>query len=230
MLVLILMGFICCSTIESVEEEISDFVQDVMSCADIPGLTLSVVKEGQDFMAAGFGVSELDNMTPVTNQTLFLLASVTKAMTGNQMHCKKRIKCTMYRYVAYVLQPYITGVTAAIALAQSEDNLTWRDSVHDFLESRGVDFFFNDSLRTDLVNLRDLFGHRYSYIYISMHHSRYINTKLTFIIPSCLKCSELDSPSTIPSACTATTYRKRCTACSSFRLSTTSETITSSTT
>ena len=61
---------------------------DVTECASIPGLTLSVVMEGRDFVAKGYGVRDLTVTLPVTNETLFLLASVTKAMTGIVLHLR----------------------------------------------------------------------------------------------------------------------------------------------
>lgn len=117
------------------KELIDEFIESAMECASIPGLTLSVVKDGQNFMAEGYGVKDLIERGPATNETLFLLASVTKAMTG---------------------------VTAAIVLKNEAENdaLTWRTPVQSFLASVGKEFYFNDTLRSQLVNLRDLFGHR----------------------------------------------------------------------
>ena len=65
-------------------ELIDDFVAQAMDCANIPGLTLSVVKDNDDFIAKGYGFRNLTELEPVTNETLFLLASVTKAFTGKR--------------------------------------------------------------------------------------------------------------------------------------------------
>ena len=90
-LVVLFIAFTC-SVAQLTDEEIlsaiDDFVDDVTECASIPGLTLSVVKEGRDFVAKGYGVRDLTVRLPVTNETLFLLASVTKAMTGIVLHLR----------------------------------------------------------------------------------------------------------------------------------------------
>ena len=39
----------------------------------------------QVFLTKGYGVRDLDTLEPVTEQTLFLLASVTKALSGVSM-------------------------------------------------------------------------------------------------------------------------------------------------
>ena len=67
---------------DEIRQRIDEFIEQAMQCASIPGITLSVVKDNQDFMAKGYGVQDLVEQERVTNETLFLLASVTKAMTG----------------------------------------------------------------------------------------------------------------------------------------------------
>ena len=63
-----------------------------------------------------------------------------------------------YEQVASLL----TGVTAALVIKNlaNPDLLSWRTPVRDFLLTVDEDFYFNDTLRSQRVNLRDLFGHR----------------------------------------------------------------------
>ena len=44
-----------------------------------PGISVSVVKDGQIVMAKGYGVADITTKRPVTNQTLFEIASMSKA-------------------------------------------------------------------------------------------------------------------------------------------------------
>ncbi len=49
----------------------------------IPGMAIAIVKDGKIVLSQGFGVSDIKNDTPVTNQTLFGIGSTTKAFTAN---------------------------------------------------------------------------------------------------------------------------------------------------
>lgn len=45
----------------------------------IPGLTVSVVKDGQTLFAKGYGVTSVSGAKPVTSKTLFQIGSLSKA-------------------------------------------------------------------------------------------------------------------------------------------------------
>lgn len=47
-----------------------------------PGLTISVVKDGKLLFAKGYGVTSTSSRTPVTNETLFQIASMSKAFAA----------------------------------------------------------------------------------------------------------------------------------------------------
>src|SRR6266478_424424 len=53
-----------------------------MSASGIPGLSVAVVLSGQHVWSKGFGFADLENNVPVTSQTLFRLASVSKPITA----------------------------------------------------------------------------------------------------------------------------------------------------
>ncbi|QJW90316.1 serine hydrolase [Spirosoma taeanense] len=57
------------------------YVETVRKQWDIPGLSITVVKDGQVIFAKGYGVRELAKPDLVDTQTLFACASTTKAMT-----------------------------------------------------------------------------------------------------------------------------------------------------
>ena len=62
-------------------EDISSFINTVMSCRRIPGMNLVVVNKDKVLMSKGFGFSNLDTNQRVTSDTLFPIASTTKAFT-----------------------------------------------------------------------------------------------------------------------------------------------------
>lgn len=57
------------------------YVETVRRQWDIPGMSITVVKDGRVLFAKGYGVRELGKPEPVDTQTLFACASTTKAMT-----------------------------------------------------------------------------------------------------------------------------------------------------
>lgn len=53
-----------------------------MSLEDIPGLAASIVKDGQVVWKAAYGMANIENNTPVTLETEFTLASISKLFTA----------------------------------------------------------------------------------------------------------------------------------------------------
>ena len=58
------------------------YVQQAVRDWRVPGLTVTVVKDGRVLLKKGYGVREADKSEPVNSQTLFAMASTTKAMTA----------------------------------------------------------------------------------------------------------------------------------------------------
>ncbi|XP_067661436.1 uncharacterized protein [Haliotis asinina] len=81
------------------------FVDDVMRCRQIPGLTLSVVK-GNETWTRGFGQADIEQGVNVTKDTLFGIGSVTKAFTSTLL---------------------------AMMIDESNGRLTWTSKVKDVL-------------------------------------------------------------------------------------------------
>ena len=63
-------------------EHLKKDVVHLMDQGDIPGLTLVVVREGQEPVIEGLGVADLDSGEKVTGDTLFQLASCSKSFTA----------------------------------------------------------------------------------------------------------------------------------------------------
>ncbi|PYZ96444.1 hypothetical protein CR205_12035 [Alteribacter lacisalsi] len=57
-------------------------LEEMMKNEPIPGLAVSVVKDGQVMMAKGFGVKNRDSQEPVTERSLFHMASVSKTFAA----------------------------------------------------------------------------------------------------------------------------------------------------
>ena len=61
------------------------YVSRVMQTFSVPGVGLAIVKDGKVLMAKGYGVRKLGELSPVDAQTLFSIASNTKAFTATAL-------------------------------------------------------------------------------------------------------------------------------------------------
>ncbi len=61
---------------------IDALVRRTMTESRIPGLALAVVRRGEVLLKKGYGVAELENRTPVTDETMFLSGSLGKQFTA----------------------------------------------------------------------------------------------------------------------------------------------------
>ncbi|KRA45150.1 serine hydrolase domain-containing protein [Pseudoxanthomonas sp. Root630] len=62
-------------------EALKQFVEDARQQFDVPGVAIGIVQDGKVMLAAGFGVRALGKPEKVDSETLFMIASNTKAMT-----------------------------------------------------------------------------------------------------------------------------------------------------
>ena len=63
-------------------QKIEQFVEDQREMNQIPGISLVIVEKGKTVYQEGFGYANVKKKTPVTSNTLFELASTSKAFTG----------------------------------------------------------------------------------------------------------------------------------------------------
>lgn len=61
---------------------LEDTVSKFMASTSAPGIAAAVVLNGEEVWAEGFGMADLENNVPVTPQTLFRLASISKPITA----------------------------------------------------------------------------------------------------------------------------------------------------
>ena len=67
---------------EATVAKIESIANVAMAKSEVPGMAVCVVKDGQMVYAKGFGVAELGTDRPITPQTAFKAASVTKTLTA----------------------------------------------------------------------------------------------------------------------------------------------------
>lgn len=131
----------------STQIKIDNVVQTGIQCRGNPGLALSIVKNGQVLLSKGYGVTDLDSQQPVTADTRFQIASLTKAFTS-----------------------------ALLTTILEENHMSVSTNVRK-VSGLPDDFAFNNTLRTAYATLEDLLSHRTgiprnNYLRLSADHSR----------------------------------------------------------
>ena len=111
--------------------DLDAYVQRVMKEFEVPGLALAIVKDGKVVVAKGYGVRKLGEPAPVDENTLFGIASNTKAFTA-----------------------------ASLALLVDEGKVSWDDQVIKHLpEFRVADpYVTNELMVRDLLSHRTGLG------------------------------------------------------------------------
>lgn len=61
---------------------LDSFVQDFISCREVPGLSIAIVRDNQTFLSKGYGFADVENHIAVSNDTLFGVCSLSKAFTA----------------------------------------------------------------------------------------------------------------------------------------------------
>ncbi|MCP3101144.1 serine hydrolase [Myxococcus sp. K15C18031901] len=94
------------SLAQSLPPDLDATMERTLKTFDVPGVALAVVKDGKVVLAKGYGVRKLGDAAPVTADTLFAIASNSKAFTA-----------------------------AAVAMLVDEGKLSWDDRVVDHVPS-----------------------------------------------------------------------------------------------
>lgn len=66
-------------------DSIDQFMNREMARWQIPGAAIAIVKDGQILISKGYGMTDLENGHPVNDETLFMIASNSKAFTGTSL-------------------------------------------------------------------------------------------------------------------------------------------------
>jgi len=86
----ILVVFLCCALTHAEDAKLpaakrsamENAISKFMSANSIPGIAAAAVVNGEEVWSEGFGMADLENSVPVTPQTLFRLASISKPITA----------------------------------------------------------------------------------------------------------------------------------------------------
>jgi CubicO group peptidase (beta-lactamase class C family) len=68
-----------------IRDSLDSYIQRGMKQWQIPGLAITIVKDGKVVFSKGYGVTELGRTDPVNENTLFIIASNTKLFTGTAL-------------------------------------------------------------------------------------------------------------------------------------------------
>jgi CubicO group peptidase (beta-lactamase class C family) len=75
-------GFASASNTPLDEKSVDVLVESAMSNFQVPGVAVGIIKDGKVVLSKGYGVRENGKPSPVTPETLFSIASVSKAFTA----------------------------------------------------------------------------------------------------------------------------------------------------
>jgi CubicO group peptidase (beta-lactamase class C family) len=96
-------------------KDLDAYVERVRKEFEVPGLALTIVKDGKVFVAKGYGVRKLGEPAPVDSRTLFGIASNTKAFTATALALlveegKIEWDAPVVRYLPWfqLADPYVT--------------------------------------------------------------------------------------------------------------------------
>ncbi len=79
---LLLTGALPAISAELTEQELDNIVEKAMNTFDIPGIAVGILKDGEIQHLKGYGVREIGNDAPVDGDTLYAIASNSKAFTA----------------------------------------------------------------------------------------------------------------------------------------------------
>jgi CubicO group peptidase (beta-lactamase class C family) len=173
-LIVLLQLFAYAQTLDDKLKEIDAYAQNVMNTWKRPGMAIAVVKDDKQVFAKGYGVRELGKQEPVDADTLFAIASNSKAFTAAALAIlvdEKKVawddKVSKYLPDFQMYDPWVTS------------ELT----VRDLLSHRvGLDTFSGDLLWYETTYTDDQILGRVKYLKpVSSFRTRYGYQNLMFI-------------------------------------------------
>ena len=81
-LLITLSGLLLACSGYSQTEDMDAFLKSKMQQRNIPGMQIAIVKDGEIVKLGNYGFANLQDSVPVTENTIFILNSITKAFTG----------------------------------------------------------------------------------------------------------------------------------------------------
>lgn len=156
---------VCCCCIFVRADEADDVVRTWMAARQIPGAALIVVKEGKIVKAGNYGYANLPNKTPVTDSTVFEIASMTKQFTAAAVMLlveekKLRLDDSVSKYIPSVPSPW-QAITIRRLLDHTSGLYDDWDENNEYFQSKNSDQEFLDALKNS--RLKFVPGDRYAY-------------------------------------------------------------------
>jgi CubicO group peptidase (beta-lactamase class C family) len=68
--------------------DFDSYVAQTMKDFKVPGAALAIVRDGKVLVAKGYGFRDVENQLPVTTETLFPIASISKSFTVTTLGMK----------------------------------------------------------------------------------------------------------------------------------------------
>ncbi len=124
----------------AIAKSVDDLVIQELTQQNIPGYALAVIKDGKLIVHRGYGVMNLQTQQPVTPQTVFGLASLTKTFTALTLltlvdQGKVNLDDTLDMYVDGLTRPYqkltvrqLASMTAGVP-HELEREVEWRNQL-----------------------------------------------------------------------------------------------------
>lgn len=81
-ILLLLVLSVTCFAQDGVANKIDEYIQAEMKTAQIPGLSLAIVKNGEIVLAKGYGLANVEHQVPVKPETIFQSGSMGKQFTA----------------------------------------------------------------------------------------------------------------------------------------------------
>ncbi|MCZ8284249.1 MAG: serine hydrolase, partial [Bacteroidia bacterium] len=76
-----------------IKDSLDTYINREMKRWNLPGMAIAIVKDGKIWMMKGYGYADIKTKKPVTEETVFQIASNSKAFTGTSLalleHYKK---------------------------------------------------------------------------------------------------------------------------------------------
>lgn len=80
--IILILSILLSETVSAQDKEISNYIEKVMNERNIPGVSIAVVQDQKITFMKSFGMANLETNSPVTNESVFQLASLTKPFTA----------------------------------------------------------------------------------------------------------------------------------------------------
>jgi CubicO group peptidase (beta-lactamase class C family) len=168
---LLFLAHTCLAQGNFIKDSLDNYIKREMQRWQLPGMALAIVKDGKVIFMKGYGVSDINKKTAVTENTVFQIASCSKAFTGTSLallehYGKLKLDDKVKKYLPY--------------FKMSEDWRTEQVTIRDVLSHRiGFATFQSDLLNwntvkprkeliVNMVNIDPKYGFREKYGYCNL--------------------------------------------------------------